>query len=353
MSGPETTSAERLQKVLAQAGVGSRRHVEELIREGRITVNGEPAVLGQKADLAVDAVKVDGKRIGPASPHRVYVLVNKPRNVVSTRSDPENRPTVLEIVPQRLRGQLRPVGRLDFDSEGLLLLTDDGDLAQKVAHPRHGCVKTYEVKVKGRPEEAAIDRLRHGVRLSGRMTAPARIARIGRPGQRESVQNSWWQVQLGEGRTRQIREMFFRIGHPVQKLRRVAIGPVSDGSLTPGHWRELREDEVEALRRGGGPRRPTRPAGKRPQSQRAGGGRPDSKDSKDSKDSRGSKSTKPSKGKGKGASRPGGRAGSGRGPGRGGSGRGGSGRSGPGRGGSGRGGSGRGPGRGGRGGRGR
>lgn len=241
---------ERLQKLLAHAGVASRRAAEDLIREGRVTVNGQVAELGQRADFDTDAIKVDGRRIQPPDRYR-YLLVNKPTGVVSTVDDPEGRPTVLELVPESMRRGLAPVGRLDFDSEGLMLLTDDGDLAHHVAHPRYGCHKTYEVKVKGRPSAAAIDTLRDGIVFDRKRTAPAHIEpfvpKTG-SGARESVSNSWWRVVLGEGRNRQIREMFFRIGHPVNRLRRVAVGPLRDPYLPPGGWRELTSDEVDALR---------------------------------------------------------------------------------------------------------
>jgi 23S rRNA pseudouridine2605 synthase len=247
-------SAERLQKLLARAGVASRRHAEELIAEGRVTVNGRMAGVGDKADPARDAVKVDGKRLEARRPG-VYLLLNKPRAVMSTASDPEGRPTVLDLVPPALRKALVPVGRLDFLTEGLIVLTDDGELAQRIAHPRYGCGKTYEAKVRGEPAEAALERLRGGIMLEGRRTAPARIVRrrivgpAARRGGEEEGGNSWWTVELSEGRTRQIREMFTRIGHPVMKLRRVAVGPVVDRRLPVGAVRELSEREVEALRR--------------------------------------------------------------------------------------------------------
>ena len=222
-----------------------------MIRQGRVTLNGQDAQLGDRADLAEDAVKVDGRRIKASQKVRVYLLVNKPRAVVSTASDPEGRATVLEIVPERMRKGLVPVGRLDYDSEGLLLLTDDGDFAHRVAHPRFGCVKTYEVKVKGHPKPGDIDRLRGGVRLHGRLTAPARISSFTGPeGMRDSSTNSWWRVAIGEGRTRQVREMFLRIGHPVQRLRRVAIGSVVDAQLPRGGWRDLTPEEIESLQSG-------------------------------------------------------------------------------------------------------
>jgi 23S rRNA pseudouridine2605 synthase len=273
-------SEERLQKILARAGIASRRKAEELIREGRVTVNGQPAGIGDKADLERDSVKLDERRIQAPAVHR-YLLLNKPRGVMSTVSDPAGRPTVIDLVPPALRRALAPVGRLDFQTEGLLLLTDDGDLAQHVAHPSFGCWKTYEVKVRGRPADEQIERLRSGIVLEGRRTAPCRIAALprssrssrskvaraaaarragGGPGGRRSPRrepegdtSSWWSVELGEGRTRQIREMFQRIGHPVQKLRRIAIGPISDPDIPVGSLRELSEREVAALRRAGPP----------------------------------------------------------------------------------------------------
>jgi len=241
---------ERLQKVLARAGVGSRRQVEELIREGRVTVDGRVAQLGDRADLEHESVKVDGRRVRPVLRERRYLLLNKPDGYLSTRKDPQGRPTVLELVPARLRQGLVPVGRLDYATEGLLLLTDDGELAELIAHPRHGCTKTYEVKVKGHPSAQEISRLRQGIPLYGRRTAPVTITPLPKPkGPRETVGNSWWKVVLTEGRTRQIREMFFRIGHPVTRLRRVAIGPITDAALPRGGWRELKASEVELLRR--------------------------------------------------------------------------------------------------------
>lgn len=242
-------TGERLQKALAQAGVGSRRQIEEMIREGRITIDGRVAKLGDRADLESEAVKVDGRRVAAPKRARRYLLLNKPGGYMSTVSDPEGRPTVLDLVPQRLRKGLFPVGRLDFMTEGLILVTDDGDFAQHVAHPRYGCRKTYEVKVKGRPGEPALERIRRGMVLDGKRTAPCDVLpRAGHMGARSSVENSWWTVVLAEGRTRQIREMFARIGHPVSRLRRVAIGPLADPGLPRGGWRELTEAEVETLR---------------------------------------------------------------------------------------------------------
>lgn len=246
-------SEERLQKILARAGIASRRKAEELIREGLVTINGRVAGIGDKADPEHDAIKVDGKRIQPSQGHR-YLLLNKPKGYVSTVEDPEGRKTVIDLVPPTLRKALVPVGRLDYNTEGLLLLTDDGEFAQRIAHPRYGSMKTYEVKVKGTPSEAQIDKLRAGILLEGYRTRPAKITGRGpgratgprRRGEPES-ENSWWTVEISEGRTRQIREMFLRIGHPVQKLRRVAIGPLRDTRLPLGALRELTEQEVQKL----------------------------------------------------------------------------------------------------------
>jgi 23S rRNA pseudouridine2605 synthase len=281
-------SAERLQKILARAGVAARRKVEDLMREGRVTVNGEVAVLGQKADPAIDSIKVDDKRIQCATSHR-YLLLNKPRGYLTAVEDEAGRPTVMQLVPQQWRKALIPVGRLDYQTEGLLLLTDDGEFAQRISHPRYGCHKTYEVKVKGTPDEASLDRLRRGIVLEGKRTAPCRITWMKSTGSRdEEGGNTWFAVELSEGRTRQVREMFFRIGHSVQKLRRVAIGPLRDAELPVGALRELSERELSLLRRttdkvvakpakprvakggpGKAPARPARPA--RPEGKRSPG----------------------------------------------------------------------------------
>lgn len=253
-------SAERLQKVLARAGVASRRGAEEMIRQGRVTVNGRVPQLGVKVDPQADAIKVDGKLIG-APPPKSYLLLNKPTGYLTTRSDPEGRPTIFELIAPRHRKNLVPVGRLDYLTEGLILLTNDGDLAQRVAHPSHGCTKTYLVKVKGHPKPEAVERLRTGVVLDGRRTSPAWVKAAEVRGKRAAKENSWWTVEISEGRTRQIREMFFRVGHPVQRLRRVAIGSVEDPRLAVGSYRELTDKEVEGLRSGAGRRR--RPGGGR------------------------------------------------------------------------------------------
>lgn len=255
-------SEDRLQKFLARAGVASRRKAEELIRLGQVTINGRVAELGEKVDPERDAVKVDGRRIQMPGRHH-YLLLNKPKGVVSTLSDPEGRRTVLDLIPPAFHRALVPVGRLDYNTEGLLLLTDDGEFAQRLGHPRFGSVKVYEVKVQGRPKDSDLIRLRAGIVLDGKRTAPCKISalavkRKSRPAtprrrsgdDEEGEGSSWWKVELTEGRTRQIREMFFRIGHSVQKLRRVAIGPLHDRDLPVGASRELSEKEVAMLLRG-------------------------------------------------------------------------------------------------------
>jgi 23S rRNA pseudouridine2605 synthase len=239
---------ERIQKIVARAGIAARRKAEELIREGRVTVNGKVASIGDKADPGSDSIKIDGKRVQPGREHR-YLLMNKPRGYLTAVSDADGRPTVLELVPPALRRALVPVGRLDYQTEGLLILTDDGELANRLSHPRYGCHKTYEVKVKGAPEESKIERLRRGIVLDGRRTSPCRIQALRVTSLRgEEGGNAWFRVELSEGRTRQIREMFFRVGHPVQKLRRVAIGPLEDPDLQVGELRELTEVELKSLR---------------------------------------------------------------------------------------------------------
>jgi 23S rRNA pseudouridine2605 synthase len=237
---------ERLQKIIAHAGFASRREAETMIREGRVTVNGRVVTeLGTKAQPGQDHIKVDGKLITRAETHR-YILLYKPREVMTTVEDPQGRKTVIDLI-KGVRERIYPVGRLDFHSEGLILLTNDGDLAFKVSHPQHGSVKTYHVKVRGVPEERLIDKLQRGITIDGKRTLPCEIARMKTTGRGEDAGNSWYEVRLREGRTQQIRKMFQAVGHPVSKLRRVAIGPLSDPALTPGDWRELTPREVKML----------------------------------------------------------------------------------------------------------
>jgi pseudouridine synthase len=230
---------ERLQKILSQAGIASRRASEQLMREGRVTVNGRTvSELGTKADPEHDEIRVDGRRV-KAPTRRLYLLLNKPRGYVSTRSDPERRPTVIDLL-RGVREYVYPVGRLDFDSEGLLLLTNDGDLAARLMHPRHGVARVYEVRVLGTPDERDLARLRRGVVIEGGRTQPTEVAALG-PGRLH--------ITLREGRNRQIRKMCEAIGHPVDRLRRVAIGPIRDTRLKPGQWRDLTPVEVARLRK--------------------------------------------------------------------------------------------------------
>ncbi len=237
---------ERLQKIIAHAGFASRREAETMIREGRVTVNGRVITeLGTKADANRDHIKVDGKLITHAEPHR-YILLYKPKEVMTTVDDPQGRRTVIDLV-RGVRERIYPVGRLDYHSEGLVLLTNDGELAYKVSHPTNGSVKTYAVKVRGVPDERLIDKLRRGITLEGKRTLPCDIERVRTTGRNSDEGNSWFEVKLREGRTQQIRKMFQALGHPVSKLKRVAIGPISDPKLTPGVWRELTPNEVRLL----------------------------------------------------------------------------------------------------------
>jgi len=240
-------SLERLQKLIARAGVCSRREAEELIRDGRVTINGRRAVLGDQADPSADAIKVDGKRLKAAQNPR-YILVHKPTGVMTTNEDPEGRPTVLDLLGGKVSERIFPVGRLDYHSEGLVILTNDGDFALRVAHPRYGVLREYLAKVKGVPDEGDRGTLARGTFIEGQRVVPHECALV-RP--TASGMNSWWRIVVGEGKTHEVREMFLRIGHPVQRLIRTAIGELRDSSLRPGRWRELTEDEIEDLRRGG------------------------------------------------------------------------------------------------------
>ena len=210
-------------------------------------VNGRVATLGEKADPESDAVKVDGKRVRPRSGPRTYLLLNKPKGFVTTVSDPEQRDTVLDLIPGQLRRGVKPVGRLDVQTEGLLLLTDDGDLARLVTHPSTGCAKEYRVKVSGVPDEKKLERLRAGIFLDGVRTRRCEIARISTTGGRGEG-NAWLSVVLREGRSRQIRRMFETIGHPVSKLKRVAIGPIRDDRLPVGSLSSPRSAGNRGLR---------------------------------------------------------------------------------------------------------
>lgn len=228
---------ERLQKVLAALGWGSRRTCEDLIADGRVTVNGDVAELGRRVDTMVDIVAVDGVPIG-ARPDLVYYLLNKPRGVISTAHDPQGRPTVVDLVPGEPR--VFPVGRLDADTEGLLLLTNDGELTHFLTHPSKGVEKEYLVLLAGNPRlsEGQLRKLRDGVELDDGVTAPAKV------GQRSDLTLS---ITIHEGRNRQVRRMFEAIGHDVERLVRTRIGPLVDSKLRPGTWRDLSLAERKAL----------------------------------------------------------------------------------------------------------
>ena len=266
-------SRERLQKILSAAGVASRRAAEDLIRAGRVTVNGAVVrELGQRADPGIDAIAVDGDPIRVGA--RRTIVLHKPRGIVSTLSDPEGRPTVATLVGTADR--LYPVGRLDVNSTGLLLLTNDGTLAAALLHPRHAVPRVYEVKVRGTPGDDALTRLRRGVRLEDGKTAPARVRVV-----EKLPTKTWLEVTVHEGRSHLVRRLCAAVGHPVEKLARVRLGPLALGALPIGAWRDLTPGELGALAaaagltrraRGGGAagRRPrghdTRP--RRPRSQR-------------------------------------------------------------------------------------
>jgi pseudouridine synthase len=258
---------ERLQKILSRAGIASRRASEQLMLEGRVTVNGVTVrELGTKADPARDDIRADGRRIAVATKYR-YILLNKPAGYVTTRSDPEKRPTVIDLL-KGVREYVYPVGRLDFASEGLLLLTNDGELAARLTHPRHEVARVYEVRVLGVPDDHDLKRLARGIVIEGVRTRPTDVsllrgerggrARVDSKGPRSPRQrpsaaprrergHSTLVIVMKEGRNRQVRKMCDAIGHPVESLTRVAIGPIRDERLKPGQWRELTEQEVARL----------------------------------------------------------------------------------------------------------
>jgi 23S rRNA pseudouridine2605 synthase len=243
---------QRLQKIIAAAGVTSRRKAEELITQGRVSVNGQTVTeLGTKADLERDHIKVDGKLLQGAERH-VYLLLNKPKGYVTTVTDPERRPTVMDLI-QGVGARIYPVGRLDWASEGLLLLTNDGELAAKLTHASSHVPKTYLVKIAGRAKEEGIEKLRRGIKIGAKPgprrmetihTAPAQIRLV------KDAENPWYEVTLIEGKNRQIRRMFEEIGHHVEKIKRVRYGPLTL-DVEPGQFRELKPGEVAALRRAG------------------------------------------------------------------------------------------------------
>ena len=241
--------AERLQKILSAAGIASRRAAEAYITDGRVSVNGHPVTeLGTKADPEVDDIRVDGRRIKPAA-RRIYILMYKPRGYITSRSDPQKRPTVIDLLAKGgVRDYVYPVGRLDYDSEGLLLLTSDGDLAARLTHPSHEVEREYHARIRGVPDRHSLERLSKGIMIDGRKTAPADVKLLKILDAPDGAQ-AMLSIVLHEGRNRQVRRMCEAIGHPVVRLRRVRFGPIADERIRPGEFRELDAKEVSALRR--------------------------------------------------------------------------------------------------------
>jgi 23S rRNA pseudouridine2605 synthase len=236
-------SLERIQKILAKAGIASRREAERMVIEGRVMVNGKMVdTLGFKADPSKDHIKIDGKRLKGFEP-RVTLLLNKPRGYLSTVKDPGGRPTVMDLLKRR-KWRVYPVGRLDFDAEGLLLLTNDGDIAHLLSHPRFSIPRTYWVKVKGVPDEQRLTQLKRGVKLEDGKASVASCAIL-----RQGEKNSWVQVVVTEGRNRLVKRIFSAIGHPVLKLKRVGFGPIRLGNLPIGQFRYLTPAEFEDLKK--------------------------------------------------------------------------------------------------------
>jgi 23S rRNA pseudouridine2605 synthase len=233
---------ERLQKLISQAGITSRRAAEDLIRQGRVTVNGKAAHLGDKADLTRDEVRVDGHKL-EAKPEFVYVLLNKPRGVICTNQPypGDKRRTVRSLIPHE--GHIYTVGRLDADSEGVILLTNDGELANKLTHPRYEHTKTYRVLVEGTPSRQTLDTWRQGVMLDEKRTAPAKVRVLS-----SGPEGTWLQIVMREGRKRQIRRVAAMLGHPVKHLIRIQIAMLEIGHLRSGQWRELSAKEVRLLK---------------------------------------------------------------------------------------------------------
>ena len=248
---------ERLQKLIAEAGIASRRKAEQLILDGQVSVNGQVVTeLGTKADPATDRIKVGTKVVNTLLERRemIYVLLNKPRGYLSSTADPDQRPLVVDLLPPNLQKKVHTVGRLDFNTEGLLILTNDGALTDAVTRAGH-VAKVYHAKVKGHPGEEQIARLRRGVTVEGRRTAPADVELL----ETTDRDNAWYRIVLVQGRNQQIRKMFDAVGHSVVKLRRVQIGPVTDVGLPVGKWRSLTDVEVRQLKSGKGPVRGARP----------------------------------------------------------------------------------------------
>ncbi len=235
---------ERLQKLIAQAGMCSRREADEMVSDGRVTVNGQIAKVGTKADPEFDHIKIDGKILRTRQALR-YILLYKPRGVMTTCDDPEGRKTVIDLITPAIRERVFPVGRLDYHSEGLIILTNDGEFAARVTHPRYGVVREYVVKIRGDLTTNEYKRLMAGTFLEDQHVIPKEASRVrlARGGT-----FSWWRVQIAEGKTHEVRELFFRVGHHVQRLRRTAIGSLRDDQLKPGYFRELLPNEIKLLK---------------------------------------------------------------------------------------------------------
>ncbi|HEY7163577.1 MAG TPA: pseudouridine synthase [Candidatus Binatia bacterium] len=235
---------ERLQKILARAGLASRREAEQWIVEGRVAVNGTVVTkLGTQADPGKDSIKVDGKRINPVVAPR-YLALHKPPGIITTLNDPQGRPDLTRFLGNLpIRQRVFPVGRLDFNSSGLLLLTNDGELAQRLTHPRFGVKKIYRVKLNEPPAEEDLMRLRNGIRLEDGVTAPARVRIV-----EKLKKNAWIEIELHEGRYREVRRMFEALGYFVEKLIRIRVGPVKLGTLAPGEVRPLSQSEIKSLK---------------------------------------------------------------------------------------------------------
>lgn len=233
---------ERIQKVIARAGIASRREAEKLISEGRVTLNGKVVEeLGTKVDTDKDYIKVDGKLITRPEP-KAYLILYKPRGYVTTTSDPEGRPTIMELL-ERVKGRVFPVGRLDYDTEGLILCTNDGDLTHRLQHPSHEVPKTYFAKVEGVPTLEEITKLRKGIKLEDGMTAPAKVKLV-----RKVEANSWLEITIHEGRNRQVKRMVEAIGHPIIKLKREGLAFLTLGDLKSGEFRHLTAEEIKKLK---------------------------------------------------------------------------------------------------------
>jgi pseudouridine synthase len=233
---------ERIQKIISRSGVASRRHAEEMILQERVTLNGKIVKkLGTKVDPEKDHIKVNGKLINPRQP-KTYILLNKPRGYITSLRDKEGRPVVIDLL-KGIRTRVYPVGRLDYDTEGLLLLTNDGDLANEIMHPKREIKKTYYVKIKGTLDDKDFERLKRGIKIEEYLTAPATVKRLKR-----TNENSWIEMVIHEGRKRQIRKMLEKIGHPVLKLKRVKIGFLDLKGLETGKYRYLTPEEVSRFK---------------------------------------------------------------------------------------------------------